>query len=820
MERFLCIHGHFYQPPRENPWLESVEIQDSAYPYHDWNERITAECYAPNTASRNLDGEGRILGIVSNYARISFNFGPTLLSWMEKYSPDTYVAILAADRQSIVWRSGHGAALAQVYNHIIMPLATLRDKQTQVRWGIRDFEHRFQRFPEGMWLAETAVDTETLEVLAEAGIRFTILASHQARGVRKIGASRWHDVSGSRIDPSRAYLCRLPSGRSITIFFYDGPISQAVAFEKLLNSGEQFAARLMSGFSSHRSHPQLVHIATDGETYGHHHHFGEMALGYALDHIEGNGLARLTNYGEYLELHPPTHEAQIMENSSWSCVHGIERWRSNCGCNSGGNGGWNQQWRGPLRDALDWLNSQLAACYEDAMDGCLKAPWVTRDDYIDAVLDRSEENVAAFLLRHSLRPLDEDATVNVLCMLEMQRHAMLMYTSCGWFFDELSGLETVQIIQYAGRALQLAERYCTQSIEAEFLERLSLAGSNIPEQGNGADIYEKHVKPAMIDLVEVGAHYAVSSVFEDYGEETDIFSYRAFREDFLTLRSGQMQLAVGRIFICSSITRKADRVSFCTLYFGGHALNCGVRSFLGEDAYLAMKEDVVNAFNEVDFAAIIRLMDSHFGMHTYSLRDLFLDEQRHILRFIIAGTLQEFEDKFTTLYENSRSLMGFLRDTGMPVPHRFTTTAETALNLELQKMFTSETVEIDRIGEVINELRGWNVRIDNVALEFTIRRRLEAAMAELLENPEKDEPLGKLILLVEAIVVLPIDVNLWQAQNIYWALLHSRTSDLFAGSHDIERQGIQGASWIESLRKLGELLYFNVDAQLVAKGVI
>ncbi|MFA7403981.1 MAG: DUF3536 domain-containing protein, partial [Pelobacteraceae bacterium] len=447
MERFLCIHGHFYQPPRENPWLESIEIQDSAYPYHDWNDRITAECYAPNTASRNLDRDGRIMGIISNYARISFNFGPTLLSWMEKYAPETYEAILTADRQSILWRSGHGAALAQVFNHIIMPLATLRDKQTQVTWGIRDFEHRFRRFPEGMWLAETAVDTETLEVLAGNGICFTVLAPHQAGKVRVGDSGRWKDVSGSRIDPSQAYLCRLPSGRSITLFFYDGPISQAVAFEKLLESGEQFAARLIAGFSNHRRNAQLVHIATDGETYGHHHHFGEMALGHALDHIEGNGLARLTNYGEFLELHPATLEVQIIENSSWSCMHGIERWRGDCGCNSGGNANWNQQWRKPLRDALDCLSKQLGDCYEKGMSGLVKEPWDARDDYIDVLLDRSAENVAAFLCKHSQRPLDEDATVAVLSLLEMQRHALLMFTSCGWFFDELTGLETVQVIQ-------------------------------------------------------------------------------------------------------------------------------------------------------------------------------------------------------------------------------------------------------------------------------------------------------------------------------------------------------------------------------------
>jgi alpha-amylase/alpha-mannosidase (GH57 family) len=812
MERFLCIHGHFYQPPRENPWLESVEIQDSAFPYHDWNERITAECYAPNTASRNLDGEGRIMGIVSNYARISFNFGPTLLSWMEKYAPDAYRAIQAADRQSITWRSGHGAALSQVYNHIIMPLASLADKRTQVLWGIRDFEHRFQRFPEGMWLAETAVDTETLEVLAEAGICFTILAPHQAGRVRRIGIGRWKEVSGSRIDPSRAYLCRLPSGRSITIFFYDGPISQAVAFEKLLSSGELFAARLMSGFSDNSDHPQLVHIATDGETYGHHHAFGEMALGHALNNIELNSLARLTNYGEYLELHPADHEVQIIENTSWSCVHGIERWRNDCGCNSGGNGGWNQQWRKPLRDAMDWLNGQLAAGYEDGMAYHVKEPWEARDDYIKVVLDRSEENVAAFLLRHSLRPLDEDASVAVLSLLEMQRHAMLMYTSCGWFFDELSGMETVQIIQYAGRAMQLAQSYCIQSFEALFLERLALAGSNIPELASGAVIYEKFVRPAMIDLIRVGAHYAVSSVFEEYGEETGIYSYRIFREDYLILHSGQMRLAVGRIYLSSAITRNAERIGFCNLYFGSHALNCGVSSFHDEEAYLTMKQEVETAFNDGDFAAIIRLMDTHFGMHNYTLKNLFRDEQRHILRLIITGTLQEFEDKLITLYENSKSLMGFIRETGMPMPRHFMTTAETALNLKLQKMFFSETIDSGVLKEDVNEIRSWNITIDNVAFEFIIRRRLEEKMSALLEEPESAQRLTEVLLLVEAIVPLPVVVNFWQIQNMYWTMLQTRASELHASNGDLNDRG----SWSEALGNLGQLLFFNVPAVLAA----
>lgn len=817
MERFLCIHGHFYQPPRENPWLESVEIQDSANPYHDWNERITAECYAPNTASRDLDGEGRILGIVSNYARISFNFGPTLLSWMEKHTPDTYRAIQAADRQSMLWRSGHGAALAQVYNHIIMPLATLRDKQSQVRWGIRDFEHRFQRFPEGMWLAETAVDTETLEVLAKEGIKFTILAPHQAGKVRRTGTGRWKDISGSHIDPSQAYLCRLPSGRNITIFFYDGPISQAVAFENLLSSGELFAERLMSGFSDYGAHPQLVHIATDGETYGHHHRFGDMALGHALHHIEVNNLARLTNYGEYLELHPATHEVQIIENSSWSCMHGIERWRSDCGCNSGGNGGWNQQWRRPLRETLDWLSGELAACYEDVAAGYLKDPWEVRNDYIGVILDRSEENVAAFLLKHSRRPLDEEATGAVLSLLEMQRHAMLMFTSCGWFFDELSGLETVQIIQYAGRAIQLADKFCNRGIEAPFLERMALAKSNIPEYKDGAEIYEQFVKPVMIDLIRVGAHYAVSFIFEEYGEETDIFSYRAIKEDSIELNAGQMKLAVGKIFIRSSITRKADRISFCTLYFGGHALNCGICSFLGEETYLTVKEELVTAFKEGDFAAVIRLIDTHFGMHNYSIKDLFRDEQRHILNLIIAGTLQDFEEKFITLYENSKSLMGFLRETGMPVPNYFINTAGTALNLKLRKMFTSETVDTDRLKEDVDEIKNWNIVVDSVALEFIIRRRVEGAMTALREEPDSFPLMDEVLHLVESLETLPVVVNLWQTQNMYWDMVQNHAADILS---DTDRASNR-ISWSEEVSNLGHLLFFNVPAVLsAAKGEV
>src|SRR5581483_10096523 len=450
--RFICIHGHFYQPPRENPWLEAVETQDSAHPYHDWNERITAECYEPNASSRILDARDRITKIVNNYASISFNFGPTLLSWLEQKEPATYAAVIDADRASRDRLDDHGSAIAQVYNHMILPLANARDLQTQVRWGIRDFEHRFGRKPEGMWLPETAVDIPSLEALAAEGIAFTILAPHQAARWRAIGSHSWNETP---VDPTRPYRCHLPSRRHIDIFFYDGPISRAVAFENLLARGENLAHRLLAAFSDSREHAQIVNIATDGETFGHHHRFGDMALAYAIDYINERKLARITNYAEFLAGNPPATEVEIVERTSWSCSHGVARWEYDCGCNVAAPAGWNQQWRAPLRESFNWLRDQCAPIFEEYGSRLLHDPWAARDDYIGVILDRSEENIDRFLARHA-KPAA--SATQILELMEMQRNAMLMFTSCGWFFNDVSGIETVQVLRYAGRVIQLAEK--------------------------------------------------------------------------------------------------------------------------------------------------------------------------------------------------------------------------------------------------------------------------------------------------------------------------------------------------------------------------
>ncbi len=811
MERYLCIHGHFYQPPRENPWLEAVEIQDSAHPYHDWNERITAECYAPNSAARILDGDGHIIDILSNYARISFNFGPTLLSWMETATPEVYKAIIDADVQSREWRSGHGNAIAQVYNHIIMPLANERDKRSQVVWGIRDFEHRFKRRPEGMWLAETAVDTATLELLAEHGITFTILAHRQAARVRPIGNGEWQDVSGSQVDPTRAYLCNLPSGRKIHLFFYDGPISQAVAFEKLLTRGEDFADRLMAGFDDGRDWPQLLHIATDGETYGHHQRFGDMALAYALHYIDNNGPVRLTNYGEYLEKHPAAYEAEIIENSSWSCIHGIERWRSNCGCNSGGQGHWNQEWRGPLRGALDWLRDRIAEVFETTGRLYLKDPWQARDDYISVVLDRSEENINAFCERNAVRPLNADEQAVVLKLLEIQRQAMLMYTSCGWFFDELSGIETVQIIKYAAGAIRLCEGLMDCGLEEEFLQKLAQAKSNVPEHRDGALIYDKFIKPSVIDLKKVGVHYAVSSLFEEYPDETKIYCYRVRKEDYQIKHAGRTSLARGRIALVSEITWEHETISFCVIHFGEHSFNGGVRTFLGDEAYASMKAEVSAAFDAGDMAEIVRLMDKHFGMHNYSLKDLFADEQRKILNTVITSTIEDYETAYRRMYENSRHMMAFLQETGIPLPRAFLTAAELTLNHDLKRAFSGERIDIETVRAAAEDVQKWSLGIDSIEVEFKARHRAEQMMAEVFKDPFNLAVLKETRQVIELLQLLPMEINYWQMQNAYYRTARAA----YVGFLMRAKAGdSEAAEWAEEFKGLGRALSFNIDAIL------
>ncbi len=812
MERYICIHGHFYQPPRENPWLEAIEVQDTACPFHDWNERINVECYAPNAVSRIMGSEGKVGKIVNNYTRISHNFGPTLLDWLEKHDVETYQMIIGADAESKTKFSGHGSALAQTYNHMIMPLASARDKVTQIRWGVQDFLKRYGRLPEGIWLSETAVDLETLSICADVGILFTILSPHQAKQIRPIGSeSRWLEV-GARIDPTRPYRLTLPSGKNICIFFYDAPISRGVAFEKLLSNGEYFAGRLIGGFSDTRYWPQIVNIATDGETYGHHFLHGDMALAYALEQIESKGLAKITNYGEYLEKYPPSHEVEISENTSWSCSHGIERWRSDCGCNSGGRPGWQQRWRGPLREGLDFLRDSLAPRFEDELKKIFRDPWEARNQYINVILDRSRERVERFFTDHQHRPLetlDMTEKITALKLLEMQRQAMLMYTSCGWFFDDISGIETIQCLQYAARAMQLAESVFGVNLETEFLNILKRAPSNASGFANGHDVYEKLVKPAVVTLPHVAAHYAVSSLFGSNPDPSHIYCYRVELEDYQEFEGGKAKFAVGRANITSEITWETESLSFGVLHFGHHNFSAGVQVFKDLPSYQMMVKNCMEAFTRVDFPQVIRLMDRYFESWNFALQRLFRNEQRSILDKVLGSTLSEIESTFSRIFDNNYPLIRFLVDLKTPLPDTLKAVTSFVKNMELSQLLSAEYLEQDAIQALLEEVKEYNITLDIKRLNHAFTNTLEGLMTRFEKHPENILFLRNIHDNARFIQQLPFTVSVWRLQNKFHQLLGTIFPKM--KQNVVERKDKEAEEWVRLFVSLGQALWVKME---------
>jgi alpha-amylase/alpha-mannosidase (GH57 family) len=824
-KRFICIHGHFYQPPRENPWLETVETQDSAAPYHDWNERICAECYATNGAARIQNGKNQITRIVNNYARMSFNFGPTLLSWLRDNAPRTHRMIVDGERRSRRSYKGHSSALAQVYNHIIMPLASRRDRITQIKWGIADYRYHFGAPPDGMWLAETAADTETLELLAECGVRFTLLAPHQCKRVRSLKASSpaagtsdgaegaiaasvamqaepaWTDTPNASVDTTQPYLMRFKSGKSLAVFFYNGPASRAIAFEGLLNSGETFAARLKAGFKD-GPQAQLVHVATDGESYGHHHKHGEMALAYTLRLLEQDKSVKLTNYGQFLAQFPPEYECEIVENTSWSCAHGVERWRSDCGCN-GGKPGWSQAWRGPLRDALDGLRDAVGALTEQEGGTLFKNVWAARNEYIHVILYRTA--VERFFLEHQNHALTAEERIRGLELMEMQRHAQLMYTSCGWFFDDISGIETVQVIAYAARVLQLAQDLFGEKagkLESDFLARMAEAKSNVAEAGDGARIYKEKIKAMEVGLEQVTAHFAISSVFSSFAEEMDLFCFRVRRISYDVYTSGRGRMALGRAHVASVITGEQRNFSFAVLHFGDQNITAAVKPYEESDAE-SFEEFATGAADHVqkaDFPEVIRMIDRYYGHVDYSLTSLFTDEQRRIMQLILNSTLWDIESSLTSIYEDHASLLHFLSQAGLPKPPALSLAAGFAINAGLRRALESEPIDLASLRSLLHLAKADQVPLEKATLSYIADQRMKRAMVELQLSAGSLEMLDRALALAKRLAEMPFDLNLWQAQNIWYEILRSSTFALTALADD------ERPKWEKGFSALGDCL--------------
>lgn len=813
---FLTIHGHFYQPPRENPWLEAIELQESASPCHDWNERVCSECYTPNSVSRVVDSRNKILDIVNNYEKMSFNFGPTLLSWMEIYAPLTYERIIKADIESVSEHNGHGNAIAQVYNHIIMPLANEHDKETQIKWGIRDFEYRFGRKPEGMWLAETAVDDDTLKLLADNGIKFTVLSPYQALKIRKFGEKDWQDVSWGNIDPARSYkyIIKSDPSKSIHLFFYDGAISRSVAFDELLKDGDKFIKRLKEGISDNRDYPQLINIATDGESYGHHTKFGDMALSYVLKiKAESEGF-KITNYGEYLEKYESGYEADIKQASSWSCFHGVGRWKEDCGCSTGGQPGWNQKWRKPLRDALDFLRDKLALIFESEGKKYFKQnAWDVRNKYIDVVLNRSYSVIKSFQKNYFRTDLTESEKVRGMELLEMQRQTMLMYTSCGWFFNEISGIETVQIMKYAARAMQLASNFSNEDIETPFLNILDEAKSNLKEHGTGKTIYEKWVKPSVVSLKEVAALWAVSSLYQEFEDEEEVYCYQVQRNNYQKVEKGNTNLVVGNIEITSKITLQKSNLVFALMQYADGDFHCAIKEFSSNEDYNELKNTLIKTFVLYPQTEIIRALDEKFGKEYFTLKDIFIEERKKILQILLKDQLKKFANRYEEMYDQGKSSIYHMQSLGLEIPKEFKISAGYTLSHRYNELLQDSLGFIDdnvvqQIMAINYEANKMGIEVDKTPSNKNFAKKVIKNLNRLTKSFEirQADSVSELFSIIEK---LELNIDMAEAQNIYYNKIYHRIGDIIENySHEPNEKDID---FINLLLNIGEKLNINVD---------
>ena len=744
---YLVIHGHFYQPPRENPWLDTIEREPSAAPFSNWNARIAEECYRVNGWARVFDDRGRMVDLANNYQHMSFNFGATLLTWLERRLPRTYARILEADRLSVEARGGHGNALAQSYGHAILPLCNQRDRLTLIRWGKRDFEARFGRPAEAMWLPETAINADTVEDLIAEQMRFVVLSPYQAHRVRRLGEERWRTVSGGAVDPRMPYRC--PSSRHpdkhLDVFFYDGPVSHSISFGEALRSSRQLVDKLWGAVEIGRGGPQLIHSAVDGETFGHHQRHAERALAYALTEEASRRGFTLTNYGEYLERFPPTHEVELEagpngEGTAWSCAHGVGRWARDCGCNAGSPEGWNQRWRTPLRQAVDLVRDEAAGLLEELGGQLLKDPWAARDDAVSLLLRPTSDERAAFLSRHARDRQSLTSQTRIFKLLEMQRFALMAQTSCGWFFDDVSGLEAVQVMRYMARAMHLLEDLSGRNLEGRTLKVLAAARSNIPAEGTGAEVYRKRVLPSVVGPRRYVAQYAITDMFRDYPEDLEWHGRLVHRVERHRLSSGQLTLVVGRVEVEDRRTSETFDLIYVLIHFGGHDFHCAVRSFPGTQEFRAFTKRLREIFGRATVTELLRAVDGHFGDDYFGMPQLLAEERAEVLDALFRDMSERFAEMYTRLYMDNRSTVSALIDSGLEVPTEFRIAAEYTLSRQLNAEILAQGRSRDggryqRAKEIVQEAEHGNYTLDLSRSEALFSEMIGEAVAALVGQP-------------------------------------------------------------------------------------
>jgi alpha-amylase/alpha-mannosidase (GH57 family) len=743
----LVVHGHFYQPPRENPWTEDVAAEPSAAPFHDWNERITAECYRPNGWARVFDERDRVADIVDNYAHLSYNVGPTLLSWLEVHAPEVYTRILQSD-------AAHRGALAQAYNHMILPLAHERDVRTQIRWGIADFEHRFGRRPDGMWLPETAVNEDVLRILVEEGIGFTILAPGQAEGDVVTGPPyRWHP----RDDPDRG----------ITIVFYDGPISHDLAFGLTGLSSQELVRRVIDAAGDDTP----VVVATDGETFGHHHKYADRALAYAFTHEAPVNGVRVLTMTELVEEVEPIDGVRVRE-SSWSCVHGVGRWMEDCGCSTGGQPGWNQQWRAPLRNALDHLRDTTFAVVDGRGWSVLRDPWIARDAYIDVILGR--RTIDEFLDEH--RGPEPDDVV-ALTLLEALRHALLMYTSCGWFFNDLAGIETIQVLRYAARVIDLLGEIGGPSPLEGFLDILSRASSNDPEEGDGRAIWNRHVEPARVDAERVVAHLALMRLLEHDEPPETIGPFTVIDHESGLVERGPIVGCGGRLALVHRRTRRRTEHVYGAVHMGGLEVFGATRP-PDADRDQPLFDQLSTALNEgATVPTLLRMLAEGLGNHEFGLESALPDAADELVHSAAAQLSDRFATSYEQLYTDHRPRLNALLTAGYALPPDLRAPAEFALvrrfEEEISKAIVGDDVDAFRAAhDVVREARHGQFQLASPRAATLMSASVLAAVERAVHTPD-DEHVDAALGLLHISRDLDLGLDVERAQELVFDALRA-----------------------------------------------
>lgn len=792
-ENYVVIHGHFYQPPRENPWLDLIERQKSAAPFHDWNERITAECYLPNTVSRILNREGQIDRIVNNFEFMSFNIGPTLFAWLEKHAPRAYERIIAADFASRSRNMGHGNALAQGFSHMIMPLANDDDLDTQVLWGIRDFEYRFQREPEGLWLPETAVSNRVMAALHRRGIAFTVLSPSQAAAVRHIGGEEWTDVSSGAIDTRRAYryFVKDASGetdpaRYVDLFFFDQARSRAMSFGHLMTDADSFASALAE-VAGDGEGPHLVHVATDGETFGHHEPFADMCLAYFFKAEAAAKGLKVLNYAHYLEIEPPEMEVDIKpgpggEGTAWSCSHGTGRWQRDCGCSTGGPGWWRQRWRAPLRKAFDNLRADLDEVFRKEGAKLLKDPRAARNDYVSVVLDRSDEAVDEFISAHRKGKPGDDDRAKILRLMESQRNAMYMYTSCGWFFAEISGLEAVQNMRYAAQAIEMLEDITDAPLMHNLLVDLAEAPSNIPEMQDGRKVFRKLVWPSIMTMEKVVAAHVMSALVTENSHVWRPLNHvvEDIREEPLPDR---YLSSFGLAGCTSRLTGEKRRYCYYVTQFTPRDVRCYIKQADEIRDYQALRDRLAVA----DKSSLPEIFERNF----ISWGDLLPEVASGIMGVLVDKDLEALRSHFTELFQQNQELFQALVAAGDELPYEI----QGLVKYALSRLFHNEVLarraewtaeNFGRAGEYVETARRLGVEVDTRDVDKLMTEDL-LAEAEAIKGDLSARHFQNVIAILEIGRELGLSLRRDLAENIVLEVLDGRLIPWIKGLENPQR---------------------------------